>query len=198
MVVDLRLNKKGLLTAEAYVCLSITLLLVTMITSIVQAKYAQHTVFDRTIRKMEESLIEKMKDVEGCTSMSNRKGFALVEVLVAILTVCICIPIIVSVISLMRTSLKDRVFLQDQIALIQLRRYLAVAYEIELLPSSLTFQRQHEEMRLSVVNQNLIVQPGTQIFLMDIETAIFYLEGDSVMLRYVRDNQEYEVFLCKQ
>ena len=66
MVVDLRLNKKGLLTAEAFVCLSITLLLVTMITSIVQAKYAQHTVFDRTIRKMEESLIEKMKYVEGC------------------------------------------------------------------------------------------------------------------------------------
>lgn len=66
MVVDLRLNKKGLFTAEAFVCLSMTLLLVTMITSIVQAKYAQHTVFDRTIRKMEESLIEKMKDVEGC------------------------------------------------------------------------------------------------------------------------------------
>ena len=130
--------------------------------------------------------------------MSNRKGFALVEVLVAVLTVCICIPIMVSVISLMRTSLKDRTSLQDQIALVQLRRYLAVAYDIELLPSSLTFQRQHEEMRLSVVNQNLIVQPGTQMFLMNIEAALFYLEGDSVMLRYVRDNQEYEVFLCKQ
>lgn len=130
--------------------------------------------------------------------MSNRKGFALVEVLVAILTVCICIPIVVSVISLMRTSLKDRTSLQDQIALVQLRQYLAVAYDVELLPSSLTFQRQHEEMRLSVVNQNLIIQPGTQMFLMDIEAALFYLEGDSVMLRYVRDNQEYEVFLCKQ
>lgn len=66
MVVDLRLNKKGLFTAEAFVCLSVTLLLVTMITSIVQAKYAQHSVFDRTIRKMEESLIERMIDVEGC------------------------------------------------------------------------------------------------------------------------------------
>lgn len=66
MVVDLRLNKKGLFTAEAFVCLSVTLLLVTMITSIVQAKYAQHIVFDRTIRKMEESLIERMSDVEGC------------------------------------------------------------------------------------------------------------------------------------
>ena len=130
--------------------------------------------------------------------MSNRKGFTLVEVLVAILTVCICIPIMVSVISLMRTSLKDRTSLQDQIALVQLRRYLAVAYDIELLPSSLTFQRQHEEMRLSVVNQNLIVQPGTQMFLMDIDTALFYLEGDSVLLRYVRNHQEYEVYLCKQ
>lgn len=66
MVVDLRLNKKGLFTAEAFVCLSVTLLLVTMITSIVKAKYAQHSVFDRTIRKMEESLIERMSDVEGC------------------------------------------------------------------------------------------------------------------------------------
>ncbi len=130
--------------------------------------------------------------------MSKRKGFALVEILVAILTVCICIPILVSVISLMHTSLKDRTSLQDQIALIQLRRYLAIAYDVELLPSSLTFQRQQEEMRLSVVNQNLIVQPGTQIFLMDIETAVFYLEGDSVMLRYVRNQQEYEVYLCKQ
>lgn len=130
--------------------------------------------------------------------MSNRNGFALVEVLVAILTVCICIPILVSVISLMRTSLKDRTSLQDQIALVQLRRYLAVAYDIELLPSSLTFQRQHEEMRLSVVNQNLIVQPGTQMFLMDIEAALFYLEEDSVMLRYVRNHHEYEVYLCKQ
>ena len=74
MVVDLRLNKKGLFTAEAYVCLSVTLLLVTMITSVVQAKYAQHTVFDRTIRKMEESLIERMNDVEGCLqSCQNEK-----------------------------------------------------------------------------------------------------------------------------
>ena len=66
MVVDLRLNKKGLLTAEAFVCLSMTLLLVSMMTGIVQVKYTQHAVFDRTIRKMEESLIERMSDVEGC------------------------------------------------------------------------------------------------------------------------------------
>ncbi|MBF1094824.1 MAG: hypothetical protein HXL45_08355 [Solobacterium sp.] len=62
----MRLNKKGFFTAEAFVCLSVTLLLVSMITSIIQAKYAQHAVFDRTIRKMEESLIETMNDVEGC------------------------------------------------------------------------------------------------------------------------------------
>ena len=66
MVVDLRFNKKGLFTVEAFVSLSITLLLVGLLTSIIQANYAQHTVFERKIREMEESLIEKMKDVEGC------------------------------------------------------------------------------------------------------------------------------------
>jgi hypothetical protein len=104
----------------------------------------------------------------------------------------------VQVISITRNVLKDRTPLQDQIALVQLRHYLAVAYDIELQPTMISFQRQHEEMRLRLVNQNLIIQPGTQIFLMDIESAMFYLENDSVILRYVRENQEYEVFLCKQ
>ena len=104
----------------------------------------------------------------------------------------------VQVISITRNVLKDRTPLQDQIALVQLRHYLAVAYDIELQPTMISFQRQHEEMRLRFVNQNLIIQPGTQIFLMDIESAMFYLENDSVILRYVRENQEYEVFLCKQ
>ena len=104
----------------------------------------------------------------------------------------------VQVISITRNVLKDRTPLQDQIALVQLRHYLAVAYDIELQLTMISFQRQHEEMRLRLVNQNLIIQPGTQIFLMDIESAMFYLENDSVILRYVRENQEYEVFLCKQ
>ena len=65
MVVDLRFNKKGLFTVEAFVSLSITLLLVGLITSIVQVSHAQYTVFERKIREMEESLLEVMNDVEG-------------------------------------------------------------------------------------------------------------------------------------
>lgn len=66
MVVDLQFNKKGLFTVEAFVSLSITLLLVGLLTSIIQANYAQHTVFERKIREMEESLLEAMNDIEGC------------------------------------------------------------------------------------------------------------------------------------
>ena len=130
--------------------------------------------------------------------MSKRRGFALIEILICILTGCICIPITVQVLSIVRSVLKDKTPLQDQIALVQLRHYLAVAYDIELEPTTISFQRQQEEMRLRLVNQDLIIQPGTQIFLMNIENAMFYLEKDSVILRYVRDNHEYEVFLCKQ
>ena len=63
MVVDLRFNKKGLFTVEAFVSLSITLLLVGLITSIAQVSHAQYTVFERKIREMEESLLEVMNDV---------------------------------------------------------------------------------------------------------------------------------------
>ena len=51
---------------EAFVSLSITLLLVGLITSVMQANYAKHTVFERKIREMEEALVEGMNDVEGC------------------------------------------------------------------------------------------------------------------------------------
>ena len=66
MVVDLQFNKKGLFTVEAFVSLSITLLLVGLLTSIIQANYAQHTVFERKIYEMEESLLEAMNEIEGC------------------------------------------------------------------------------------------------------------------------------------
>ena len=51
---------------EAFVSLSITLLLVGLITSVMQANYAKHTVFERKIREMEEALVEGLTDVEGC------------------------------------------------------------------------------------------------------------------------------------
>ncbi len=73
MVVDLRFNKKGLFTVEAFVSLSITLLLVGLITSIVQVSHAQYTVFERKIREMEESLLEVMNDVEGCLQACQKE-----------------------------------------------------------------------------------------------------------------------------
>ena len=73
MVADLRFNKKGLFTVEAFVSLSITLLLVGLITSIVQVSHAQYTVFERKIREMEESLLEVMNDVEGCLQTCQKE-----------------------------------------------------------------------------------------------------------------------------
>ena len=73
MVVDLRFNKKGLFTVEAFVSLSITLLLVGLITSIVQVSHAQYTVFERKICEMEESLLEVMNDVEGCLQTCQKE-----------------------------------------------------------------------------------------------------------------------------
>ena len=73
MVVDLRFNKKGLFTTEAFVSLSITLLLVCLLTSIIQANYAKHTVFERKIREMEEALVEAMHDVEGCLQACQKE-----------------------------------------------------------------------------------------------------------------------------
>ncbi|MCI5724043.1 MAG: type II secretion system GspH family protein [Erysipelotrichaceae bacterium] len=133
-----------------------------------------------------------------CYRQINNKGFTILEMCISILVICLCIPLLTNMISIGHRQLQFQHALQDEIAIIQLRRYLAIAYDLEVNDNQITFTRADEDMRLHVVNRNLIIQPGTYIFLDDIDHVYFYTRVNTVMMEYQRGDQEYEVFLYQK
>ena len=88
--------------------------------------------------------------------------------------------------------------ISDELSLMQLRRVLLLSYDIEVSEDALTFNYQDRDFILNKVNNNLIIQPGTQIVLMDIENLFFINDGNNIYISYVKKEEQYERLLCKQ
>lgn len=86
--------------------------------------------------------------------------------------------------------------ISDEMALSELRELLLISYDMEVSYSSLNFTYQNKNFSLSVVNNKLILQPGTQIFLNDIDDAHFETRGKTVYVIYERKNKTYERTIC--
>lgn len=78
----------------------------------------------------------------------------------------------------------DSTTLQNQLGIIQLRNYLNFADEFEVNDNELNYLINNEEFHLRIVNQRLIQQPGTLIFLLNIDDVEFYLVEDEIHLTY--------------
>ena len=63
---------------------------------------------------------------------------------------------------------------------------------------SLSFIYQNKQFTLSNVNDKMLLQPGTQIFLYDIDDLRFESKGDTIYVLYERNNKKYERALCKR
>ncbi len=130
--------------------------------------------------------------------VSGRRGYAsLSSVLLTFLIVMWLLPVLTLCAGSAQKLLSFDTELQDEAALGQLRRIFLLAYETEVYPDRVEFTYQKRQMRLSEVNGNLILQPGTQIFLTDIDCASFHTEGGLVYVRYSRKDRDYDRVLAK-
>ncbi|MBQ2582695.1 MAG: hypothetical protein II577_02220 [Erysipelotrichaceae bacterium] len=82
--------------------------------------------------------------------------------------------------------------INDEIALCQLREDLLISYDMRFSQDTLSFRYEGEEFRLSEVNGNMLLQPGTQIFLHDIEDLYFEKRGEMIYVLYSRNGRRYE------
>lgn len=128
----------------------------------------------------------------------GRRGSVLTEFLLTLLIACLLIPACIVCIAILSGTLRFDQTLQDEIALMQLRRVLLLSYDIETNGNVVYFTYQTREMRLSDVNRNLIIQPGTQIFVSDIDYASFYYSQGLLMVKYEREGKTYEKALIGQ
>lgn len=86
--------------------------------------------------------------------------------------------------------------INDEIALMQLRETLLITYDMQYSEKLLAFRYKNKDFTLKLVNNKLLLQPGTQIYLNDIDDLSFINKNNCIYVIYERDNKEYERVLC--
>lgn len=122
----------------------------------------------------------------------NQRGSVLVEYLLTLMIILMLMPITIMSISVISKGLEEQEEIQDSIATYQLRRMLLISYDKYIEDGCLYFDYQNETRKLSLVNGNLIIQPGTQFVYTDIDEASFYMIDNAIFLSYVRGSETYE------
>lgn len=122
----------------------------------------------------------------------------LIRTLLAVLIISLMLPIVTT--AFVYTS--DIEFnynqINDELALMQLRELLLIAYDVNVDNNSIEFVYKNKNFHLNNINNKLILQPGTQIFLNDIDDAYFTCKDNCIYLNYERDNTKYETIIGNQ
>lgn len=129
--------------------------------------------------------------------MRNNRGTVLIDYLLTLLIVVMMIPVIILSISIISHALKQPYCLQDLVATYQLRRILVLSYSPHIEEDDLYFTYKKKEMKLSLINENIILTPGTQIFYIDVDTCMFYVENHVIYVQYEREEDAYTEAIAK-
>ena len=86
--------------------------------------------------------------------------------------------------------------INDEIALYQLREILLISYDMYISSDQLSFIYQNKDFRLSLVNNKLLLQPGTQIFLDEVDNLYFDNIDNNIYIFYEKNNKTYQRILA--
>lgn len=130
--------------------------------------------------------------------INRQRGSIFIDYLLTLSIALILLPILVASLCVLSYTLKMNPKVQDMIATHQFQRVLLISYDITILEDSLYFNYQNREMKASLVNQNLIIQPGTQVIYPKIEDVSFYKEDGVIYVAFERNAKNYEIALCHE
>lgn len=113
--------------------------------------------------------------------------------LVALFITLSLFPLSSLMVKLIANIKMDYDLVNSEMSLMDLRRILLIAYDLEISEYELNFVYHDTNYVLRFINDKLVLSPGTQIYLNDIKEASFYTKNNCLYLRYVNnENQEYE------
>lgn len=116
-----------------------------------------------------------------------RRGYTTIEFLIALIVSSVLIPLVFTSLRLLISHQYFNQEAQDEIALYQLRKILLLVNHISISDTILEGFLNEEEIRLVYDNRHVYLQPGTQIFLTDIDDGYFSIEGNLCFFNYYRD-----------
>ena len=130
--------------------------------------------------------------------MHYRRGFTSLRTIVALLITMSILPIAVNVISYASNLKYEYDLVNDEVSLFQLRRILLVAYDVNNNGYSLDFIYHSNNYSLSLINNRLVLQPGYQMFLDNVDYLEFKEEGNAIYIEYEKNNKEYKTPIIKR
>ena len=131
--------------------------------------------------------------------MSGNRGITYGRTLIALLITLTILPLAISIFSFVANIKPNYNLSNNELALIDLRRRLLIAYDLNIEENRLEFINNGETNYLYYVNDKLILSPGTQIYLNDVKDVYFNLENGVIYLNYItNDNKEYKSAIGKE
>lgn len=122
----------------------------------------------------------------------RKNGFTLIEALLALFVTSLvsllgCMLIQVA----LRFSHMD-IDTQNQFAILQLRRELSIASQVQIENGNLEYILNHEKMVLYFDKSRLVKSPGYEIFIEQIDAAHFQNKEGDIYLWFKKKNKTYE------
>lgn len=118
-------------------------------------------------------------------------GYIIEQLLISLAVCAFLIPICSAILSILLRALEQPLLSQDETGIAQLRHVINVSDNFECSGSELRFTHHGDDQILHLTNGNLILtHPGTQIFLTDLSSVSFELEGELIFLNYEHPEKE--------
>lgn len=127
----------------------------------------------------------------------HHSGFVSIRLVAALCIIMAVIPIAVTAVELV-TGINERYdLINDELCLYRLRRMLLIAYDVKADNDMMSFIYKDSTRQLSLINGRLVMTPGYQMFLDDVDSLYFRENGGCIEAVYEKENKEYRAVLCQ-
>lgn len=121
-----------------------------------------------------------------------KKGFSLSEVLLGLLLSFFVLDLLLA--NFKYVSIKNSHMSQDLISSWQIHHILNLAVDVVVYDKQITYTYFDQEREINLVNSKIIIQPGTNIFYLQVDDCQFYVEDEEIYLKVIRKSGE-SIFL---
>ena len=124
--------------------------------------------------------------------MRNQNGYTMIELLISLSLSLLLFSVLFKLIHHQLKYPDHNVFRQNQIGILQLRRYLSLGLEHSVEEDKICMIYKDEEFCFYQYDSSLIGIPGTQYFLVSVDDVLFSIEDKWLMIEFNSLEKKYK------
>ncbi len=118
-------------------------------------------------------------------------GYTLLETIIALMISSLIFLSIYQIINMMSYIRLYDQHLQDINGVLQLKQILNLGSNIEISSDQIEYDYNENHFTVNLINDRLIIQPGTNILILDINSVEFIEDDLGLVIIYQREDQTY-------